>query len=99
MRSIARRISLVAAALMIAALPALAEEKVMGQQEPQVQKNECLLVAKNCAADSIQERIQSIQNEIGRGQDVYTRDELRQLNNQLEEYQKMLDFEATNGGA
>lgn len=99
MKAIARTITVVAAALMITALPVLAEEVVMGQQEPQVQKNECLLVAKNCPSDSIQERIQRIQNEIGRGTAVYSNDDLRRLNRELEEAQKLLEYELTNGGA
>lgn len=97
MKAIARITTLIAAALMIAALPVLAEEAVMGQQEPQVQKNECLLVVKNCPSDSIQERIQRIQDEIRKGSDIYTNDELRRLDRQLDDAQKFLDYETTNG--
>jgi hypothetical protein len=98
MRSIAGTITVVAAALMITAVPIFAQEGVMGQQELQVQKSECLLVAKNCPTDSIQERIERIRNEIGRGTAIYTSDELRRLNRELEEAQKFLDYEMTNGG-
>jgi len=69
----------------------------MGQQEPQVQKSECLLVAKNCPSDSIQERIQRIKGEISKGSDVYTKDELRRLNRELENAQQFQDFQMTNG--
>jgi hypothetical protein len=99
MKAIAGSLTIVAAALMIAAVPVFAEEGVMSQQEPQVQKNECLLVAKNCAPNTIQERIQSIQNEIGKGTAVYSNDELKRLNQQLEDAQKFLDYELTNSGA
>ena len=99
MKVISRTLIAVAATLMIAAVPVLAQEGVMGQQEQSVNKNECLLVAKNCPTDSIQERIQRIQGEISKGSDVYTRDELRQLRNDLEEAQRMLEFESTSGGA
>jgi hypothetical protein len=98
MKAIARTVTVVAAALMIAAVPVLAEDTIMGQQEMQDQKNECLLVAQNCPTDSIQERIQRIQGEIGKGTDVYSADELRRLNRQLEEAEKLLDYEMTNGG-
>lgn len=98
MKSIARTVTFIAAVLMISALPVLAAENVMGQQEPQVQKNECLLVAKNCQSDTIQERINKIQIEIGRGTAVYSNDELRRLDRELEEAQKLLEFEFTNGG-
>jgi thiamine biosynthesis lipoprotein ApbE len=98
MKAIARTVSFVAAALIIAAVPVLAEEGIMGQQEQQVQRSECLLVAKNCPTDSIQERIQRIQDEIAKGTTVYSNDELQRLNRQLEEAQKFLDYELTNGG-
>jgi hypothetical protein len=99
MKAKAKTVTIVAAALMIFAVPVLAEEGVMGQQEQQVQKNECLLVAQNCPTDSIQERIQRIQGEIGKGTSVYSKDELSRLNRQLEEAQKLLEFQMTNGGA
>jgi len=97
MKAITRTITVIAAALMIGAVPVLAEENVMGQQEPQVQKNECLLVARNCPSDSIQERIQRIQGEISKGSAVYNKDELRRLNRELEDAQKFLDYQMTNG--
>ena len=96
MRAIAKRITIVAAALMIAAVPVLAEEGVVGQAPPQVQKNECLLVAQNCPSDTIQVRIQRIKGEIAKGTRVYTKDELQQLNRQLENAQRFLDYEMTN---
>ena len=70
----------------------------MGQPDQQVQKDECLLVAKNCPTDSIQERIQRIQAEIGKGTDVYSSDELIRLQRELDVAQKLLDFETTNTG-
>ena len=106
MRAIARTITVMAAALMIAAVPVLAEEGVpfqtesgfMGQQEESVNNRECLLVAKNCPTESIQQRIDRIQTEIGRGTAVYSNDELRTLRQELEDNQKLLEYEM-NGGA
>lgn len=61
-------------------------------------KDECLLMAKNCSADTIQERIERITNEIKRGTVVYTSDELRTLENQLEEYKKDIQVLERNEG-
>lgn len=101
MKSILGKFSVLAAALMISALPALANEgamdKVMGEGV-RTEKNECLLVAKNCAnqVDTIQERIERIKGEISRGTDVYTNDELNRLHRQLEEAIRFLEYETTS---
>jgi hypothetical protein len=92
----------VAAALLILAVPVLAEEGSMDRtydQGQQPEKNECLLVAMNCGnqADTIQQRIDRIKGEISRGSDVYTADELRTLNRELNEATKTLD-EMSFGG-
>jgi TolA-binding protein len=96
MRCIIKRIALLAAVLMIVAVPALADESSMDsrfEQGQQFEKNECLLVAKDCGnqVDTIQQRIERIKGEISRGSDVYTNDELRRLDRQLEEAVKTLD--------
>jgi len=98
MRSVIKRITLLAAALMIVAVPVLADESSMNgkfEQGQQTEKNECLLVAMNCGnqVDSIQQRIDRIKGEISRGSDVYTNDELRTLNRELEEAVKILEAE------
>ena len=102
MRSIHKKLSLLAAALMIVAVPALADEGSMGskiEQGQQVEKNECLLVAINCGnqVDTIQQRIDRIKGEISRGSVVYTNDELRRLNRELEEANKTLE-DLNSGG-
>ena len=99
MRSIINKLTLLAAALMILAVPALADEGSMGskiEQGQQVEKNECLLVAMNCAnqVDTIQQRIERIKGEISRGSDVYTNEELRSLNRELEDANKILQHES-----
>jgi len=98
MRCVIKRITLLAAALMIVAVPVLADESSMNgkfEQGQQTDKNECLLVAMNCGnqVDSIQQRIDRIKGEISRGTDVYTNDELRTLNRELEEAVKTLEAE------
>jgi hypothetical protein len=102
MRCILKRISLLAAALLIVAVPALADEGSMDnkfQQGQQPEKNECLLVAVNCGnqVDTIHQRIDRIKGEIARGTDVYTSDELRMLNRELEEANKILESETVGG--
>ena len=102
MRRMIRKLSLLAAALMIMAVPVLAEEgtkKTMLDESQRYEKNECLLASMNCAAqvDSIQQRIERIQKEIGRGDAVYTRDELRRLNDRLEDANRTLEFLVGNG--
>jgi anti-sigma28 factor (negative regulator of flagellin synthesis) len=51
------------------------------------QKDECLLLAMNCAGevDSINQRIERLNNEIAKGTAVYTVDELKLLRNKLDE--------------
>jgi hypothetical protein len=102
MRCIIRRITLLAAALLILAVPVLAEEGSMDRafdQGQQPEKNECLLVAMNCGnqVDTIQQRIDRIKGEISRGTDVYTSDELRTLNRELDEATRTLN-EMSFGG-
>lgn len=100
MRCIMRRVTLSLAALMMMAVPALsdggiADWKHEGAFEPGQQgvKDECLLVTMNCKdqVDSIHQRIDRIRGEISRGTDVYSADELRNLNRQLEEATRNLE--------
>lgn len=103
MRHIIRRITLLAAALMIMAVPVLADD---GQLRPGMEpegksgKNECLLVAMNC--DNLvtlneEARVNRIQNEISRGTDVYTKDELKILKDRLDDANRSLN-ESRGGG-
>ncbi|MFA7404179.1 MAG: hypothetical protein WC007_09300 [Pelobacteraceae bacterium] len=88
MKCIVGRITLLASALMMFAVPVLADEAAMDRLiEQQRGKDECLLVAMNCKdqVDTLQQRIERIKKEIGRGTNVYTNDELRKLNRELDE--------------
>ena len=111
MNSIAKTITLIAASMLFAATPVLADEENMGETEsqvPQVQhgtKDECLLVATNSCGrvtdspDSIQQRINRLNMEIGRGTDVYTQDELQKLRQQRDDYNTdLLRMENYGGG-
>jgi hypothetical protein len=103
MNSLARMMTIVAASMLFSAIPVLADEGNIGSRDSQVQqgpKDECLLVTMNCGkdVDSIQERINRLDSEIGRGTDVYTREELRQLQNERNDYQRQFDLIIESGG-
>ena len=87
-------LSALAASMMIYAGPVLSEEGTTGlpgeygqsgQLEQQRQKDECLLVAMNCAGEknSVIQRVDRLRIEISKGTDVYTSAELKILNDQL----------------
>lgn len=89
MRSIINKFALIAATLIISALPVVAEDGMTRpSNEPALEggRNECLLVAmNNCPnyVDSIQQRIDRLQTEINKGTDVYTNEELKKLEREL----------------
>lgn len=91
MRRLTTIIAGVALAVLSYGLPVLADEVVSGMS---TEKNECLLVAQNCGTevDSIQERISRLQEEIAKGTDVYSADELRTLNNELMRKNNLLNY-------
>src|SRR5690349_493302 len=62
------------------------------QYAPGGQKDECLLVARNCAneTETIQQRIDRLNYEILKGTDVYTPEELNTLKRQLNDEYKYL---------
>lgn len=101
MRHFVHKIVLSVAALLIMAVPVLAEEGTLmpGTEPQQSDKDECLLMAMNCAnqVDSFQERIGRIQNEINKGTDVYTNEELKVLQNKLDDVKR--NFDNVIGGA
>jgi len=104
MRHVIRKIVLLSAALMITVLPVMAGDGAVRQgidPAQQGEKNECLLVAMNCGnqVDSIQQRIERIQQEIGRGSAVYTNDELRRLQGQLDDANRTLNELTVGSGA
>ncbi|GFO68744.1 hypothetical protein GMLC_23230 [Geomonas limicola] len=103
MKGIALKITLVIAASLIAALPVLAADMGSGTmgQDNQNSKDECLLMARNCGdqSDTIQQRIQRINRELNKGSAVYSTDELRHLQNQLDDANHMMEILNENSGA
>ncbi len=93
MKQLSLLIPTMAAVVMLFSTPVRSDEGSMyGSQgeEATVSKDECLLAAMNCGdnVDSIQQRIEKLQKEIGRGTVVYTDDELKILNRKLDEANK-----------
>lgn len=90
MRTIINKLALIAATLIISAIPILADDGMINPaNEPALEggKNECLLVAMNCTGevDSLRNKIDRIQKEIDRGSNVYNNEELNILRNKLDE--------------
>jgi hypothetical protein len=90
MRPIINKLALIAATLIISALPVLADEGMINPaNEPALEggRNECLLVAMNTCpnyVDSITDRIERLKTELNKGTDVYTNDELKKLERDLD---------------
>uniref|UniRef100_A0A831UAI1 Periplasmic protein n=1 Tax=Geobacter metallireducens TaxID=28232 RepID=A0A831UAI1_GEOME len=89
-------VMVMAAFMMSATVPALAAE--MTKEE----KDMCLLASKNCATevDTLQKKIKKLNAEIKKGKKVYSAEDLKKLDQKLEEANKMLDqiLTGTGGG-
>ncbi|BEH11827.1 MULTISPECIES: hypothetical protein [Geobacter] len=87
-------IMVMAAFMMSATVPALAAE--MTKEE----KDMCLLASKNCATevDSLQKKIKKLNAEIKKGKKVYSADEIKKLQQKLDEANDLLDTILKGGG-
>ena len=92
MRRIASVLTVLAATVLITGSTLMADDRIE-YSTPDNSKDECLLVAMNCAneVDSIQTRINRLNQEIARGPDVYTREELNVLKNKLQDATRTLN--------
>lgn len=67
-----------------------------GDQAPnnQGQKDECLLILKNCEmqAESLQQKINRLNEEIAKGTRVYSPDELKKLKEKLQDANRTLEL-------
>jgi hypothetical protein len=90
MRRLTTILTVLAASLLFTGSTLTAAEEEYGAKEG---KDECLLVAMNCeqSVDSIQMRIERLNNEIAKGTAVYTVDELNILKKKLDDIYKDLD--------
>ena len=75
------------AAFMMTSVSAFAAEATKEQ------KDQCLLASKECQGevDSIQKKIKKLNAEIKKGKKVYSAEELKKLQQKLDEADKMLD--------
>lgn len=81
------------AMLLLAAFVMSLSAPVVAADMTAAQKDECLLASKNCkdAVDSIQQKMRKLQDEINKGEKVYSPEEIRKLNSKLKEAEEMLD--------
>ena len=79
-------VMILAALAFSATIPAFAQ---MTKEE----KDQCLLASKNCATEvnSIQTKIKRLNAEIKKGAKVYTADEIKKLQDKLQEANDLLD--------
>lgn len=87
-------IILMAASLFAASVPAMAMEhgEAKTQQQKEQCQKDCDMLMKNCLheVDSIQQRIQKLQQAVRNDGNTYTRDQLNKLKLDLENAQKTL---------
>lgn len=102
MKMMARSIAVLLAAVSLSAMPVLAQEQGAGESDQQqMQKDECLLASQHCRdnVDTVQERIQRLDREIGKGNSVYTDQEIRQLQWQRDDMIELMRTLVQGGGA
>ena len=94
MKKIPILISVLLVSLLMSVLPVFSDEEIETSGKTEQQKDECLLLAKNCgtAVYSIQDKIEKLKEEIEKGTKVYTLEELNNLKQKLEEVSRTLDF-------
>lgn len=79
--------------LPVAVLLALAAAAGGAERKERLPKNRCLLYGEECPdrKDTILELIDKLREEIAKGSDCYTPEELRRLQQKLEDYEFLLD--------
>jgi hypothetical protein len=99
MRKLAIFVSATVGTLLISAVPLLSAEQTIKEEFQAPQKDLCLLLAKNCQDNAylIQQRIDRLRGEIGKGTTVYTHDELNILRQKLDDANRALEFVFTEG--
>lgn len=85
---------LMAAFMMSATVPVLAAE--MTKEE----KDMCLLASKNCGmeVDTLQKKIKKLNAEIKKGKKVYSAEDIKKLQQKLDEANELLDVILKGGG-
>ena len=92
-------ISAMVGSLLISVVPILSAEETIRKELQAPKKDLCLLLAKNCQDNTyvIQQRIERLHGEIGKGTSVYTDDELNILRKKLDDASKALEFVFSEG--
>lgn len=87
-------VMVMAAFMMSATVPALAAE--MTKEE----KDMCLLASKSCATevDTLQKKVKKLNAEIKKGKKVYSAEEIKKLQQKLDEANDLLDTILKGGG-
>jgi hypothetical protein len=97
MKNITGALAASAMFLLLASAPTLAQTFY---EQSQDERDECLLYSKNCpnAVDDIFQRMHRLDKEIRKGARVYTPDELRHLQEKLQDVNDMLYRLTAEGG-
>ena len=84
----------------LAAFALSATTMVFAQEAPKNEKNECILAAKGCKdeVDSIQQKVKKINREIKKGTKVYSAEELKKLEQKLQEANEIINNLEKSGG-
>jgi hypothetical protein len=103
MKTILKSCAVMLTAGLLTAVPVLAADTSGNDQgyDQQQGKDECLLVSMNCRdnVDTLQQRIQRLDREIGKGTSVYTNAELRRLQQQRDDNAELLRSLVESGGS
>ena len=96
MKKIPLRVAFTLIAVLAAVMPVMPDEPgtTETQERRTQQKDECLLTARQCGTTiiSIQDKIERLKEEIAKGRAVYTREELNNLQQKLNDVSRTLDF-------
>ncbi|MBT1074297.1 hypothetical protein [Geobacter grbiciae] len=81
------------AVLLMAAFMMSATVPVFAAQMTKEEKDQCLLASKNCGmeVDTLQKKIKKLNAEIKKGKKVYSTDEIKKLQQKLDEANALLD--------
>ena len=99
MRKLTFLISAMIGSLLIYVVPVISAEETIRKELQAPKKDLCLLLARNCQDNAyiIQQRIDRLRGEIGKGATVYTDDELNILRKKLDDASKALEFVFSEG--
>jgi hypothetical protein len=93
-------LSVMAATLLISAMPTLGDEGTMKTFEEKGKVGECVIANLDCRdkAEALQVRVINLKKEIAKGATIYTNDELNTMYRKLDELNSKLIDALTYGG-